>query len=128
MNELDSLGFLTSDLIFNYVLKNKLAVTIYLEDGTKLRGNLAGWDSDFLSLYDGDTLQVLQVKKILRLQAELNNVTPLELPPKAEVAKPKFTPVLTEVQPVETDSKAVAEEQPDKPHPQDRLDSLVRNW
>lgn len=128
MNELDSLGFLTSDLIFSYVLKNKLVVTIYLEDGTKLRGNLAGWDSDFLSLYDGSALQMLQVKKILRLQAELNNVAPLELPPKPEAAKPKFTPVFTEVQPAETGSKAVAAEQPDKPYPQDRLDNLVRNW
>lgn len=128
MNELDSFGFLTSDLIFNYILKNKLTISVYLEDGTKLRGNLAGWDADFLSLYDGSTLEMLQVKKIIRLQAELSNVTPLTIPPQQEPAKPKFTPVLTEVQPAAAESKAASQAESDKPHSQDRLDNLVRNW
>lgn len=141
MNEFDT-GIITSSLVLNYLLRTKSNCTLYLEDGVKLSGILLGWDNDFLLIKEGKFLHMVQAKKVLRLQAEIDQITgasenTLENPnhpfvesnrPNSFVvgSVPKFKPTLTEVK-----APAAIKEADDseaKNDYKDKLDQLVKNW
>jgi hypothetical protein len=139
MNERELSGFFNSSLIFDQLFKNKTILTAYLEDGTKLSGRLLGWDVNYLLILYGKTLQIIPAAKLIRLQAELENVSPAEaVAPEAfeapvipEPSKPKFTlepEEGTEIKDQLMAEKAQNETNKDKPPAKDRLDHLVKNW
>ena len=139
MNEKELNGFFTSSLIFTQLVKNKTMLTAYLEDGTKLSGRLLGWDNDYLLLLYGKTLQMIPAGKLVRIQAELENVPTTETPEVFEVEapviperpKPKFTPEPAEGNEIKDQlmaEKAQNATNKDKPPAKERLDHLVKNW
>lgn len=142
MNEFDT-GIVTSSLVLNYLLRNKSNCTLYLEDGVKLNGVLLGWDNDFLLIKEGKFLHMAQLKRVLRLQAELDQITGMTGESTVEsVNQPfiesnksisitagplsKFKPTLTEVKAPtaikETDNSEA------KSDFKNKLDQLVKNW
>lgn len=141
MNEFDA-GIFNSGLVLNYLLRKKNDFILYLEDGTKLSGTLLGWDSDFLLIKDGKYLQMVRIKKILRLQAEIDQISAIDsaaVPDeyssssnanKAMASRStvpaKLKPVLTEVKipAAGAENSGVKENNDFK----ERLDNLVRNW
>lgn len=147
MNEFET-GVFNSSLIFNYLLRTKSSFTLYLEDGSKLNGTLLGWDADFLLIKEGKFLQMIQIKKILHLQAEFDQIvavvsavtrvdsapsslgndiidSTIKIGPIADTVS-KFKPTLTEVKtPLNESEKTDSRE---KNEFKDKLDHLVRNW
>jgi hypothetical protein len=130
MNEKELNGFFNSSLAFNHLLKNKCALTAYLDDGTKLSGCLLGWDQEFLLILFGKTLQMIPAGKLVRLQAELDNVPLAEAPEVPELSKPKFTPEPAEGNEIKDQLMAdkIQNTNKDLPPAKDRLDHLVKNW
>lgn len=142
MNEFET-GIFNSGLVLNYLLRNKSSFNIYLEDGAKITGTLLGWDADFLLIRDGKFLQMVRIKKILRLQAELEQIIAMDStvikenlnPPSNEPSRinslssnsmAKFKPTLTEVKtPPTTHENEISEV---KSEVKDKLDHLVKNW
>lgn len=142
MNEFET-GVFNSGLVLNYLLRKRSSFTLYLDDGAKLVGTLLGWDADFLLIKEGKFLQMVQIKKILRLQAELEQIMAIDSevmqknlnPPAIEGTKinssaadilTKFKPTLTEVKTPSTDRENANSE--GKVDFKDKLDHLVRNW
>jgi sRNA-binding regulator protein Hfq len=144
MNEFE-IGILNSDLVLNYLFRNKNSFTLYLEDGAKLSGTLLGWDADFLLLKEGKFLHMVRLSRISRLQADLEQITqagsdvkreksistPVEAPKVntlTSTSSPfaKLKPTLAEVKtpPASNENNSSAEKEDFK----DRLDQLVRNW
>lgn len=131
MNELELNSFFNSSLIFDLLIKNKSALTVYLEDGTKLSGRLLGWDADYLLILYGKTLQVIPTGKLVRLQAELDSAPAVESPAAPELPKPKFTPEPNEGSDIKDQIMAEKSQNAinkDKPPAKERLDHLVKNW
>jgi hypothetical protein len=129
MNEKEIDTLFNSSLVYNYLIKNKFPLTAYLEDGSKISGELTGWDQDNLIIHSSKTLQVVPTGKLVRLQAELEDI-PMETSVTPELPKPKFTPepiVGKEVKDQIMASKSQSAEK-DLPQAQDRLDHLVKNW
>ncbi len=142
MNEFEP-GVFNSGLVLTYLLRNKSSFTLYLEDGAKLSGTLLGWDADFLFVKESNYLQMVQLKKITRLQTELEqNIAADPVvrqensnPSKTEANRinatasstlPKFKPTLTEVKtPSTVNDNNNSEEKRDF---KNKLDQLVRNW
>jgi hypothetical protein len=130
MNERDLSGLFNSSLVYDHLIKNKCALTAYLEDGVKISGRLLGWDQGYLIILADKTLQIVPMSKLSRLQAELENI-PIDPEVYPELVKPKFTPepaegndikdqLLPQTKPQDTDDDGL----PAK----DRLDNLVKNW
>ncbi len=133
MSELNLNNYYNSELIFNYLQQNKNVLTAYLQDGTKLSGRLLGWDSDFLLVLYGKTLQVIPREKLLRLQAELDNTKEEIVEERtviSDLPKPKITPEPTEGSEIKDQLMAdkAKNANKDTPPTQDRLENLVRNW
>ncbi len=142
MNKLE-LSVFNSGLILNYLLRNKSAFTLYLDDGTKLKGVLLGWDAEFLLIKEDHFLQMIRLGKITRLQAEWDQLIATDNllmqdnpnPPVAETAKlnpspssvlSNFKPTLTEIKtPSVSSEKSNSGERSDS---KNRLDQLVNNW
>lgn len=144
MNELET-GILNSDLVLNYLIRNKNSFTLYLEDGTKLNGTLLGWDANFLLLKEGKFLHMIRISSISRLQADLDQIIQVgsevkrenSIPPPVEAPKAntmistssplsKFKPTLAEVKTASTNNEN--NNSVEKEGFKDRLDQLVRNW
>ena len=130
-----------SGLILHYLLRKKNNFTLYLDDGTKFSGTLLGWDTDFLLIKEGKSLQMIRFGKVTRLQTELEQLTELDNQLKPNLSSPapsetvKFTPspsdvlsykpTLTEVKPSTVRSEKNTGESSDF---KNRLDQLVNNW
>lgn len=124
MSDFLSAGVKNSALIFDYLFQNNIISYAFLEDGTKLKGRLVGWDDQFLLLLDGETIQLLSLKHLLRLEATTVNSGEKNIP-KPEPKKPKITATTDEKVPETTEKADVTQQgNPSK----DRLDQLVRNW
>lgn len=143
MNEFEPCVF-NSGLVLNYLLRKKNSFTLYLEDGAKLTGTLLGWDADFLFVKENINLQMVQLKKITRLQTELEQIIAVDedsvaqqekFSPPPEVTRinstaagplAKFKPTLTEVK-----STPIVNENDNPEEKGDfksKLDHLVKNW
>ncbi|NLY76238.1 MAG: hypothetical protein GX075_13225 [Firmicutes bacterium] len=140
MNEFNA-GIFNSSLVLNYLLRKKSDFILYLEDGAKLSGTLLGWDSDFLLIKDGKYLQMVRINKILRLQAEMDQISAVDSAAvtteyssssnadktmaSGNTVPPKLKPVLTEVKTPATGAENSGAKGNDF---KERLDNLVRNW
>ncbi len=136
-------GIFNSGLVLNYLLHNRSNFTIYLEDGAKIAGTLLGWDADFLLIKEGKFLQMIRINKILRLQADLEQVIRMDSPVIQENFNQhsiettrnnssnnntltKFKPALTEVKTPAAERES--ENLETKSDFKDKLDHLVKNW
>lgn len=127
MIDFNSSAFLNSGQVFSHLLLNKTPITIYFEDNSKISGIMLGWDANFLLIHDGKTLQIVQLTKFIRLQADLGaiSLTPetTPLPESPSIPKPpriKLAEAINESVVTEKVTKT------DQPSPE-RLDHLVRN-
>lgn len=140
MNEFET-GVFNSGLVLNYLLRKKISFTLFLADGFKLTGTLLGWDADFLFVKDGNNLQMIQIKKVTRLQTDLEQIIAVDsivkqenfTPPPVETNQIAINPpsVLSKYKPTLSEVKPAADENTDsdkKGEFKNKLDQLVKNW
>lgn len=130
MSNFELSGLLNSSILFNHLLQNKLSLTIYLDDGTNVKGTLVGWDVDYFIIRDGETIQMIRAQKLARLQTELGNPTSASVSIKSEAPKPreKIKPVINEIKESFVVEESSEEFGQNKGHFKERLDKLVKNW
>lgn len=126
MNKFLNMEIQNSNSIFEYLFHNKIPAHAFLEDVTQLKGALIGWDDNFLLLLDGEKIQLISLKRLLRLEADTVKIIEKNVP-KPELVKPKISAVINEI---EAPAQAEKEKSADGQNKQfkDRLDQLVRNW
>ncbi|HEX3047031.1 MAG TPA: hypothetical protein VHY08_19915 [Bacillota bacterium] len=127
MTSSEAPGLINSDWAFGFLLKNKTVLTVYLEDGTVLRGTVLGKDEVFLIIMENTILHLAQISKIIRIQTEVNVDSIAELLGKTGNQKPKVIPVIND-QNNPPPLASSAEDNSNKEHFKNRLDQLVRNW
>lgn len=136
-------GLITSDVLFGYLITQKIALTVYLEDGTTLTGIVLGRDDVFLLLMENTILRMIQIAKIIHLHADVNFAIedlPVQLNglnPKVILTKGASAPQTAmsgaatgKVIPPGPGAAPVpsSEGQSTKENFKNRLDQLVRNW